>query len=311
MSATWQVIDRRTGERIPEPIYGEKWLRWAYEKRLGQLSTALIAARPLFSLLYGWKMRRASSRRLILPFAEQFGIDLTESAEPVERFRSFNDFFIRRLKAEARPLPADAGAVVFPADGRHFLLRNLGENPTFWAKNERFSIETLMGPLAFGLDRALLEGDAVVSRLAPIDYHRFHFPWSGRLLAQATLGGPLYSVHPLAVRRTLRYLVSNKRTVSVFEDGELGRWAMVEIGATNVGSIVQTHDGEAVAVRGAEKGYFAFGGSCVITVWPRGRVAFAPDLEAASREGVELYARMGEALGTLEANGAPDLTGQA
>jgi phosphatidylserine decarboxylase len=299
MRETWQVLDRRTGERVAEPIYGERWLRWAYEKRLGQLATVTLAARPLFSTLYGWKMKRRASAKLIAPFIAAYGIDMKEAVELAEPYRSFNEFFIRRLKPSARPLPEDPAAVAFPADGRHFLLRDLAAQPRFWAKHEVFSVETLLGPFAFGAGRAVLEGDAVISRLAPIDYHRFHFPWAGKILAMATLGGPLYSVHPFAVRRTLRYLVSNKRTITVLEDPVLGRWAMVEIGATNVGTIRQTHPVGTPAARGAEKGYFAFGGSCVITLWPRGAVEFAPDLVAASGEGIELLARCGEAMGRL------------
>ncbi|MFP4281817.1 MAG: phosphatidylserine decarboxylase [Opitutales bacterium] len=297
MTATWNVFNRYTGRVEAEPIYGENWLRWAYERRLGQLATRALASRLLFSTFYGWRMRRRSTVRQIEPFARQYQIDLAEAADPVSAYRHFNDFFVRRLRPEARPLPEDAEAVVFPSDGRHFLLRDLGKGPTLWAKNEPFSVETLLGPLAFGADPGLFDGDAVISRLAPIDYHRFHFPWPGRVLAQATLGGPLFSVHPLALRLSIRFLLSNKRTVSILEEARVGRWAMVEIGATAVGSIRQTHPPETPAERGAEKGYFAFGGSCVITLWPQGTVEFAPDLVKASGEGVELYARMGDVMG--------------
>lgn len=299
MSESWQVLDRRTGERFSEPIYGEKWLRWAYEKRIGRVATWLIAARPFFSAAFGWKMRRPSSAALIAPFIADYGIELDEALDPLESFTCFNDFFIRRLKPEARPLPEDSSAIVFPADGRHFLLRDLQRQPTFWAKNEAFSVQTLFGSLAEVAGSAVLAGDAVVSRLAPIDYHRFHFSWSGQTIAQNTFGGPLFSVHPIAIRRALRYLVSNKRTVTVLEDDRLGRWSMVEIGATNVGTIRQTHPTQTSATRGAEKGYFAFGGSCVITILPRGAVEFSADLIDASAQGIELYARMGETLGTL------------
>lgn len=299
MSESWQVLDRETGESFAEPIYGERWLRWAYEKRAGQLATVLVAARPFFSALYGWKMKRRASAKLIPAFIRDYGIDMSESLEPVESFACFNDFFVRRLKPKARPQPTNPAEIVFPADGRHFLLRDLKAQPEFWAKNEAFSIETLLGPLTLAAGAALVDGDAVVSRLAPIDYHRFHFAWSGKPVAQATLGGPLYSVHPIAVRRTLRYLVSNKRTITVMDDDRLGRWAVVEIGATNVGTIRQTHPSDAQAERGAEKGYFAFGGSCVITVWPRGSVAFAAELIEASARGLELYAKMGESMGCL------------
>ena len=157
-----------------------------------------------------------------------------------------------------------------------------------------------MGPLTFGGGRDLLKGDAVISRLAPIDYHRFHFPWSGKIVAQATLEGPLYSVHPIALKHNIRYLLSNKRTVTVMEDPRLGTWAMIEIGATNVGSINQTAAEGVAAKIGDEKGYFAFGGSCVVTVFPHKAVEFSEDLKAASADGIELYGKMGDVMGYLQ-----------
>ncbi len=300
LTETWQVFDRYRKERIAEPIYGEQWLRWAYEKRLGEFTTWAFASRTLFSRLYGWKMRRRSSAKLIAPFVRDYGVDAAEAELPLDQYESFNHFFTRRLKTGVRPIASDPDAVVFPADGRHFLLSNLAGEPWLWAKGERFSVETLLGPLAFAVGPEVLQGDAVVSRLAPVDYHRFHFPWQGKVLAQATLSGPLYSVHPLAIRKAIRYLVSNKRTVSILEDERIGRWVMVEIGATNVGTICQTHPGQAVAERGAEKGFFAFGGSCVVTIWPRGRMRFSRDLEEVSRDGVELYARMGDSMAAVQ-----------
>lgn len=296
---SWLVQDRYRDERVAEPIYGERWLRWAYEKRLGEFTTWALASRSLFSRIYGWKMARPSSARLIPSFVRDYGVDATEAEHPLEAYRSFNEFFKRRLKPAARPLPPDPEAVVFPADGRHFLVSDLAGEPWLWAKHERFSVETLLGPLAFAAGPELLWGDAVISRLAPVDYHRFHFPWDGRLLGQLTLPGPLYSVHPLAIRKTVRYLVSNKRSISIFEDEAIGRWAMVEIGATNVGTIRQTHKASSAGERGAEKGYFAFGGSCVVTIWPRGRVEFAGDLREASEQGVELYAHVRDLMGRL------------
>ena len=299
MPDPWQVYDRYAKARAPEPIYGEKWLRWAYERRLGRFTTWALAARAFFSRLYGWRMRRPESARLVAPFVAQFGIEMDEAVKPVEAFTSFNDFFTRELRETARPLPGSPEAVVFPADGRHFLLRELAGQPLLWAKHESFSVESLLGPLALGAGTELLGGDAVVSRLAPIDYHRYHFPWSGRIVGQIVLAGPLYSVHPLALRRSMRYLVANKRMVTILEDERIGRWAMVEIGATNVGSIVETHPAGEPAERGAEKGYFEFGGSCVVTVWPRGHLDFAADLQACAGEGIELYAHVRDEMARL------------
>ena len=297
---SWELLDRYEGRRVEEPIYGEKWLRWAYEKKLGRLTTKAIASRAWFSRWYGWKMSRPSSAKLIAGFVEQFGIDLSEARKALHEFTSFNDFFTRELKPEARPMPLSQDGISFPADGRHRLIQNLKKPHTLWAKNEPFTIASMLGPLAFGAGRKVLKGDAVISRLAPIDYHRFHLPWSGRILAQATLEGPLYSVHPIALQHNIRYLLSNKRTVSVLQDATLGVWAMIEIGATNVGSIHQSLSEGQTGARGDEKGYFSFGGSCVVSVFPKGAIEFADDLKQASDEGIELYEKMGDVMGYVQ-----------
>jgi phosphatidylserine decarboxylase len=105
------------------------------------------------------------------------------------------------------------------------------------------------------------------------------------------------SVSPVALRRNLRYLVENKREITLIESPEFGTVAMIEVGATNVGSITQSFvPGRAIA-KGDEKGLFAFGGSCVITVFQRGRIRFDADLVEASAGHMELYAKMGERLG--------------
>jgi phosphatidylserine decarboxylase len=105
-------------------------------------------------------------------------------------------------------------------------------------------------------------------------------------------------VSPIALRRSLDYLVANKRLVSVVDGATSGLVAMVEIGATFVGSIMHTARPGPVA-KGEEKGLFRFGGSCVITVFEPGRIELAPDLLAQTKLGRELYARMGDDMGTV------------
>jgi phosphatidylserine decarboxylase len=111
------------------------------------------------------------------------------------------------------------------------------------------------------------------------------------------INGWLYSVSPVALRRNVRYLVENKREVTLVESAVFGTVAMIEVGATNVGSIRQSFvPGRAVA-KGDEKGFFAFGGSCVITLFQRGRIRLDADLLAQSAESIETYAKMGDRLG--------------
>jgi phosphatidylserine decarboxylase len=76
---------------------------------------------------------------------------------------------------------------------------------------------------------------------------------------------------------------------------------MIEVGATNVGSIKQTHVPDRAVRKGEEKGLFKFGGSCVITLFQRGRIRFDADLVAQSAQCIETYARMGDRLGEAPA----------
>ena len=137
----------------------------------------------------------------------------------------------------------------------------------------------------------------LISRLCPVDYHRFHFPVSGIPGEPRPIGGWLYSVSPIALRHNLHYLVENKRAVTLVESEHFGTVAIIEVGATNVGSIQHTFTPGQRVEKGGEKGFFAFGGSCVITVFQAGRIRFDADLLAQSAQHVEVYTRMGDRLG--------------
>jgi phosphatidylserine decarboxylase len=162
-------------------------------------------------------------------------------------------------------------------------------------KGVTFSLLELLG------DAATAEkfdgGSMLVSRLCPVDYHRFHYPVSGTPVEPRRVDGWLYSVSPVALRRNVRYLVSNKREVSTIESPDFGTVGMVEVGATNVGSIRQNFVAGRSVKKGDEKGYFCFGGSCVITLFQRGRIRFDDDLVAHSARHLETYAKMGDRLG--------------
>ena len=138
----------------------------------------------------------------------------------------------------------------------------------------------------------------LISRLCPVDYHRFHFPVAGVPAENRLINGWLYSVSPVALRRNIRYLVENKRELTLIDAPAFGTVAMLEVGATNVGSILQSFTAGRPVEKGAEKGFFAFGGSCVITLFARDRIRFDDDIVAQSAQGRETYARMGDRLGT-------------
>jgi len=278
-----------------EQVYGEGWLRFAYENQVGRGLVWLLARRQLFSAYYGWRMNRRYSAQLVIPFIVKYDLDVDEFARSTFDFKTFNEFFWRGLKREARPIAGDDRVAVLPADGRHLAFPDVDAAEGFYVKGAKFSLGELLG------DQALADkfagGAMLISRLCPVDYHRFHFPVAGIPREPRLINGWLYSVSPVVLRKNIRYLVENKRVVTLVESPGFGSVVMIEVGATNVGSIKQTHVPDRPVAKGEEKGLFKFGGSCVITLFQRGRIKFDADFVKHSAENIETYARMGDRLG--------------
>lgn len=290
-------LNRDTGALETEQVYGEGFLRWTYHHPLGALALGAFIKRPFFSAWYGSRMDRPASAAKIAPFIARYGLDPSEFADPPASFRSFNEFFFRKLKPASRPIDPDAATAVFPADGRHLGYPKASEIERVFVKGQRFDLPALLGDAA--LAERYRDGTLILSRLCPVDYHRFHFPLAGQPGAPRPLAGPLFSVSPIALRQHLSYLWTNKRTVTTLDAGPFGQVLLLEIGATCVGSIRQTFEPGHPVAKGAEKGFFAFGGSSTLTLFEPGRVALAGDLADASSRGVELYARIGTPMARL------------
>lgn len=291
-----KFYNRYTKRVEQEQVYGAAWMRWTYCNPFGRLALEALVKRPLFSRWYGWRMNRSVSRRKVLPFIRTYGLDVNEFADAPESFRSFNEFFYRRLKPNARPIDPDPNAVVFPADGRHLGFPDASKIDGVFVKGQRFDLGELLGDAQLAAKYA--NGSLVLSRLCPVDYHRFHFPLAGKPSETKLLNGPLYSVNPIALRRNLSYLWENRRTLTTLETEKFGTVLLLEIGATNVGSIVQTYQPGKIVAKGDEKGYFRFGGSSTLLLFEPNRIQLSDDLVEQSRNQCELYARVGDRLGT-------------
>ena len=278
-----------------EQIYGGDWLRWTYKTGLGRFALNLLVKRAIVSRYYGWKMSQRASAHRVLPFIVDYNLDVDEFARKPYSFRSFNEFFYRALKPGARPIAAGDRVAVLPADGRHLAFQNVDTTEGFYAKGQRFNLKSFLG--SEELAREFAGGALLISRLCPVDYHRFHFPVAGTPGEPRLINGHLYSVSPIALRQNLAYLWENKRMVTLVGSPVFGPVAVCEIGATMVGSIVQTHVPGRVVAKGEEKGLFKFGGSCVVTIFQPGRIKLDADLVQHSTAGLEVYARMGERLG--------------
>jgi len=290
-----RYYNRHTGELETEQVYGEGFLRWTYGNPLGKLALHGLVKRACFSKWYGWRMDLPSSSEKVAPFIEKYGLDAADFKDAADSFPTFNTFFWRKLKPEARPIDSDPASIVFPADGRHLGFQHAHEIKGVFVKGQQFDLTELLGDAELAARYA--KGSLVLSRLCPVDYHRYHFPVAGTPGPTTTLNGPLFSVSPIALRQQLGYLWQNKRTLTRLETKDMGTVICMEIGATCVGSINQTFTPGAEVSKGAEKGYFAFGGSSTITLFEPGAVSLEQDLLDHSANQVELYARMGSRMG--------------
>ena len=293
-----EFYHRQRREMVEESIPGEFWLRWLYSRSVsGQVALHVLAKRALLTWWYGRRMDHPRSVHKVLPFIVQHDLDVDEFAKQAMAYRTFNEFFYRKLKESARPIDPAPDSVVLPADGRHLVFPDVDAADGFYVKGERFDLEELLGG---GLVAKQFAGGAMlISRLAPSDYHRFHFPCAGTPGRASQINGPLYSVNPIALRRNVRRLVQNKRMITVIDTERLGTVVMVEVGATMVGGILQSYVPGRPAKKGEEKGLFKFGGSCVITLFQKNRIVFDADLREQSARFVETYAKMGERLGVI------------
>lgn len=289
-------FDRYKHSTCVEKVYGDKALRWTYGTLAGRVSLNVLVKRAIFSHWYGWRMDQPSTREKIAPFIAQYGLDPSEFLRDVKDFASFNEFFFRKLKPEARPIDSAVSSVVFPADGRHLCVPDLSQCDGLFVKGEMFSLEKLLQDRELAAQYA--GGSLLLSRLCPVDYHRFHFPAAGVPGATRLINGPLYSVNPIALCKNIHILATNKRCVTELQTEAFGKVLLLEIGATCVGSICQTYMAGQTIPKGGEKGYFRFGGSSTITIFEPGLVKFDQDLIDNSKQHRELYARIGDHLGS-------------
>lgn len=247
---------------------------------------------------------------LITRFASAFDVALDEvKLEVPGDFPTFNDFFIRELKDDAREIDDDHDAIVSPVDGTVSVAGTIHANTIFQAKGIDYSLDDL---LATDLDAAAgyVDGNFATIYLAPYNYHRVHAPLAGELVAARYVPGDLFSVNEATVSRLRGLFRRNERLVMHFRTAA-GPAALILVGALNVGSISTPWTGEirprkdgvvdvldisthpTTIDKGDLLGWFNMG-STVILLLPAGACEWDDDLEPGE------VLRMGEEIGELK-----------
>jgi len=290
-------IDRKTGEVHQELVPGEKWLQWLYYNPLGKLALQGVVKRKFLSQWYGRQMDTPASKAKIKDFVTSLQIDMNEALRPLHEFTTFNEFFIRRLKPEARPINKNPDIIVSPADGKVMAFTGMRGLDTFFSKGQEFSLEEFLPEQS--LSDKYTGGTLLIVRLAPADYHRFHFPADGQISQSTCIDGAYYSVSPYAVKKRIKIYWQNTRQYSVLRTVNAGDVLLCEVGATMVGSIIQSYPPETDVKKGQEKGWFTFGGSTIIVLLEKGTVQIDRDILKNTKMGYETSIKMGERVATV------------
>jgi phosphatidylserine decarboxylase len=173
---------------------------------------------------------------LIKGFIQIYDPDLSLiKKENIKEFKSYNDFFIRELKANSRPIEQSENIITSPVDGTVVDFGKIIEDNLIQAKEFKYSISDLLGNVDLGAK--FRNGLFVTIYLAPTDYHRIHSPYAGKIISSNHMGTSLHSVNDRAQRLIPSLYVKNERGLVVVESKKLS-YALVSVGASVVGSIV-------------------------------------------------------------------------
>jgi phosphatidylserine decarboxylase len=268
------------------------------------------------SRIVGWAARsrvRWFKNLLIRAFMRGFRPDLSDAVEtdPLA-YDSFNAFFTRALRPGARPLADPAASILCPVDGTVSELGPITGERLIQAKGRDYTLLDLLAGNREWVAR-FAGGEFATIYLAPYNYHRIHMPAAGTVKETWYVPGRLFSVNRQTADSVPRLFARNERLVCLF-DGAAGPFAVILVGALNVGSMDTVWHGNVAPRRprhlqcvqprdtlvsarqpaGAELGRFNMG-STVILLFPPAACCWRSDLRAGS------IVRMGESLGIRQA----------
>jgi len=283
-------IDRKTKELKTENPPAKIFLKFLYHNPFGRYTLLPIVKRKLISEIYGRFMDKSSSAKKISQFAKQFDIDLSELKKNLDEYTSFNDFFCRRLKKGARKIEQ---GFVSPGDGRLIAFENISELKNFYVKGRDFTLDEFLQNK--NLANRYSQASLLILRLAPNDYHRFHFPYNGIPSKTTKIKGKYNSVSPHALKVYFTTVFcQNKREFLSLKTKDKNEILISPVGATMVGSIIETYSSETEVQKGDEMGYFKFGGSSIVILVDKDKIKIDKDILENTQNKLETFVRLGE-----------------
>lgn len=251
-----------------------------------------LLPKQLLTSLFGWLAKKqlgSVTTWIIQGFIKLYKIDLSEAKlENAKDYKTFNDFFARKLKEDARPINDAVNSIVMPADGVISQFGTIQDNLLLQAKGHYYSLESLLACHS-DMIKFFKHGSYVTTYLSPKNYHRFHMPCDGVLREMIYVPGSLFSVSQATTECIPNIFARNERVICLFET-DLGPMAQILVGATIVGSIEVewegcitppregimkrwVYSGEVKLAKGQDMGCFKLG-STVITLFASNTIEF-------------------------------------
>ena len=267
----------------------DRLLAALYGSAPGRLLLKPLTA-PWLSKLAGKFLSIGASKVFIRPFIKSNHIDMSQF-EPVA-YESYNDFFSRRIRPEARPVDMDPRHLISPADSKLTALP-ITETGRFILKHTEYTVGSLLKDPTLAAE--YVGGWCLIFRLTVDDYHRYCYAFSGEKGENIRIPGKLHTVNPIA-NDFFPIYKENAREYTILHTRAFGDVIAMEVGALLVGKIVN-HHGQAPIRRGQEKGYFQFGGSTVVLLLKKDAALLDEDILENSRNGIETVVKFGERIG--------------
>ncbi len=272
----------------------DRVLRRLYGTDLGRYFLRILV-RPWVSICSGWLMDTKISKLAIKPFVEKNDIDMSDCVK--DSFDSYNDFFKRKLVADARTLDDTEGGFVSPCDSR-LTVYDIDDTVTakFNIKDSQYNLQQLLR------DKRLAQrykgGKLWIFRLCVDDYHRYIYNVSGMQSGVRRIDGVYHTVNPIASEYYKIYK-ENTREYCLIKTKDAGTVIYMEVGALLVGKIENKHREKCKVQRGQEKGNFAFGGSTIILITQKDAVCPLAGIISNSSKHIETRVRQGELVGLM------------
>ena len=283
-----QIYNRQTKEYIENSQYGGGALNILYNTVIGRMLLKFVI-HPFFSEAYGFYHRSIFSRKKIERFVEEYNINL-DDFESVQ-YKSFDEFFIRRIKAGKRPVDMEETSLIAPADSK-LSVYPIEKDNRIMIKGVNYTLSELVGgKIRLGDFEG---GQCLVFRLAMDDYHRYCFIDRGQVVKRYGIRGRLHTVS--SISKAYKIYRENTRVVNLMKTKHFGGVICIEVGALLVGKIHNHKIRD--FYRGQEKGYFELGGSTIVYLLKPNRVRLDEDILANCNEETEVKVMLGEKIGT-------------